>query len=453
MTSHIKRLFFASVVSSLLLSSFAWGASARPTESPSGSQATPSMVWRVYDYLASFVRSAQPPAATAATDDKAVVETKQATVDTKSSTVASSEVKSGQVVEVKSGEAAVERYIMQLPGLSQHDDPVMYKESDLCGYYTVFFITKMLRAATENNPSLLNLLTDRGNFNEFFKGQTFRSNIEDKDIKAILEKNWVPNVCFVAMDERGAFYPSVLRDLEALDLKKPIGLAINLVNHWIAGMVTTTDAGVVLRVVDSLGKDCTKLPLVQAIGDYFVKKEQDMKHAVVDVNVAAAAVRLVKDEMKKAAEKVESQRIAMQQKEAEDAKQAQEVAAKADVEEARINREAQRIADEKFVQDMLKQEAGTAQAISSSSAASTSSARSEKTSSPSTIANDAKIAKALEDEAKSAALIQKLQQEDADAQAARQLQQQEAQVEQKRKQEQAEQAKRDAELAKQLSEQ
>jgi hypothetical protein len=297
----------------------------------------------------------------------------------------------------------------------------------------------MMRAAGSGDYSLL---ADRSNFNGFVADEKLQPNIDDQVILKIIRskigsKEKEANVACVGqehLDGKGGFSDGIDQLLNALDYKKPVGLVMNIGGvHWIAGMVTIDDAGVVLRVVDSMGHDCIKEPVVTAAYDYFFKKAQGTQRVVVDDKKVAAATCFFEVEAKKAAELLEQQRIQAQQREAEQAKIAQEIVKKAEAEEREKRAkqlEKQRADDEKYVQEMLKREAATASGASSRSGASTSNVRSvtstathsQKLSSRATMSDDAKLAQALADAAATAAMVKQLQVE-ADAEVARRLQQ------------------------------
>ncbi len=359
MKNFIKSLIFTSVTSSLLLSSIAWGASARPTVSAADTKVSATM-----------------------------------------------------------------RRIIQLPGLSQDADYIDYGNYNLCGFYTAFFITKMMRAVSSGDYGLLK---DRRNFDGFFLERTFRPDIEDNDIQAILTESKVANTCYVAIDVHGVFYPPVLQALENLKLNQPIGLAINFNRHWIAGMVTIDDTGVVLRVVDSLGHDCVSLPIVTTIYDYFVKQAQGMKLAAAGTQTAAAVAQALDAEAKEAAEQLVRQRV---QRQRDDEKAAKMAAALAERFEAveRARREKAAADDEALArayQEALRLDPNAplyGGASTSNARSATSTTTNSQKISKATTSVDAKLAQAQVDRA-TAKLIKQLQIE-SDAAVARQLQEQ-----------------------------
>jgi len=182
------------------------------------------------------------------------------------------------------------RLIIQYPGLLQHDDFAAYGRVNLCGYYAAFFIDTLLRASEAKD---YNDLDDRKAFDRFFTAKKFQSNIDDRAIQALLPAAVVKNVASIAQGDltNGSIDPIVVPAfLGHLDCKKPIGLIINTgEHHWVAGMITNNDGVLVLRVVDSLGKDCTKLHIVTAIYDYFMQKMQRSVVTAIPQSLATEA--------------------------------------------------------------------------------------------------------------------------------------------------------------------
>jgi colicin import membrane protein len=205
--------------------------------------------------------------------------------------------------------------------------------------------------------------------------------------------------------------------------------------------VTINDAGVVVRLTDSLCHDYTKHPLVTTIADYFVQQAHGMKR-VVDAKNAAAATEQIGKEMKAAADLMAQQQEQLKQHFAEQAKMAQEVVRKADEEEARAKRnEAQAKDDEAFVRTLLQKEKDAAARDAELKAAQ------EK--------KDAEVARSLAAEEQKASHTKEAasdtsEQERKDAAMARQLAQEEKDAAARDADQRAAQERQDAEIARKL---